>query len=78
MKEKIYIKRTEILLRDFFFLVLSTKMTMSPKDTKHHLEEIKKNYDKNENIIENYSPIIRNCFFTYLHFLQIIKTFKND
>ena len=44
---------------NFFFLVMSTKMAMTVKDTKHHLKEIQKKYIIDNNCIYNYSIITK-------------------
>jgi hypothetical protein len=60
---------------NLFFLMISTKMTMNLKDSKHHLENIKSRYDKDKEIVMDLSPMIRNCFYSYLEFLKIIKNY---
>jgi hypothetical protein len=72
-----YIEISKKVHANLFFLMISTKMTMSRKDSEHHLEDLKKRYDKNKDIVYDLSPMIRNCFYTYLEFLLIIKEYKN-
>lgn len=60
------------LQTELFFLFISIKLRMTIDEAKHHLHSIKLKYDKDEKFISNLSPLLRNSFYSYQHFLLII------
>ena len=59
------------LLEQHFFLMVSHRLHLNPKDTEHHLKEMHQYISTEKKQLSDYSTVLQKSYDYYLYFLGI-------